>query len=361
VSKVVTTAWYKQDMRRRSAVLRSLLLASIMAGAATAAQSASSAKPTLITTVGAVETLAMDGRRVAYDLEARSACNTLHVWDTVSKLDVVVSGSGTCGADSTSTGAGVREIAVAGRRVSWIVNLGGNTESADTLYAATVGGAKERKLASALRTGDVDGVLNGTWIGNLAGDGDLTALNRWKTDDGSVIAASVDKLRVGVTTVHAGTDSLRVMSVDSGRIAVLDPQGAVTIYAANGSIVSSFEPNGEAKELALRKDFAVVLVPGALEVWNATTGALVDTIAVSHAARSLDVHANVAAFVVGKSIRAIRIATKKRATVAVAPNAVVDLQIDDAGLVYAYNPVTGVKGIGKLAFVPLSLVQLKTA
>jgi hypothetical protein len=142
---------------------------------------------------------------------------------------------------------------------------------------------------------------------------------------------------------------------------VLDPQGAVKIYATNGSIVSSFKPNGAATELALRKDFAVVLVPGALEVWNSTTGALVDTIAISHGARSLDVHANIAAFVVGKSIRAIRLATKKRATIAVAPKAIVDVQIDDAGLVYAYNPVTGVKGVGKLTFVPLSLVQLKTA
>ncbi len=96
-------------------------------------------------------------------------------------------------------------------------------------------------------------------------------------------------------------------------------------------------------------------------MWNSRTGALVDTIAISRSARGLDVHANIAAFVVGKSIRAIRIATKKRATIAVAPKAVVDLQIDDAGLAYAYNPVTGVKGIGKLAFVPLSLVQLKTA
>ncbi len=215
MSKVVTIAWYKQHMRRRSAVSLSLLLASIVAGTATAAQSASSAKPTLISTVGAVESLAMDGRRVAYDLEARSSCNTLHVWDTVSKQDVVVSGAGTCGADSTSTGAGVREIAVAGRRVSWIVNLGGNTESADTLYAATVGGAKEKKLASALRTGDVDGVLNGTWIGNLAGDGDLTALNRWKTDGGSVIGCERRQAEGGPHDCARGN---RLATSDVGRL-----------------------------------------------------------------------------------------------------------------------------------------------
>jgi hypothetical protein len=346
-------------MTRRVLITVSLMVGAIAASAATAARTTASAKPTLLSTKGAIESLAMDGQRIAYDLEARDRCNTLHVWNTASKKDVVVSGAGTCEADSTSTGAGVRELAVAGTRVSWIVNLGGNTESADTLYAATVGGAKEKKIASALRTGDVDGVLNGTWIGNLVGDGDVTALNRWTTVGGATGAASISRLKVGLTVVHTGADSLRVTSADSGRVAVLDPQGRVRIYDATGAPLSNFQPNAQAKEVVIRKDYVVVLVPGALEIRGTLNGALIDTVPISPGARELDVHANIAVYVTGKTIRAMRLANKKETVIAVTPKRVVGVEIDDAGLAYAYNTVTGVKGLGKLWYLPLSLVQAK--
>ena len=54
----------------------------------------------------------------------------------MTRLAALASGKATCGADSTSTGGGVTQIAVAGKRVAWIVNQGGNTESSDSLYTA---------------------------------------------------------------------------------------------------------------------------------------------------------------------------------------------------------------------------------
>lgn len=366
MSKLVISVWYKRRMTRRVGIILSLVVAVIAASAATAARSGASAKPTLLSTKGAIESVAMDGHLIAYDLEARDRCNTLHVWDTASKKDVTVSGAGTCEADSTSTGAGVREIAVGGTRISWIVNLGGNSESADTLYAATVGGAKEKKVASALRTGDVDGVLNGTWIGNLVGDGDLTVFNRWVTAGGNVSAQNISRLTGGLSKLRTGEGSLRVTAVDTGRIAVLEPAmpgqaGVVQIMTAAGKpvvAISAVDP----REVALRKDFVVVLTAGhTLEVFNSKTGAAISSISVPPGARNLDVHANIAVFSVGKTIHAIRLATKKQVTLAISPKAIVDLEIDDAGVVYAYNPVTGVMGVGKLVFVPLSLVQAKVA
>ena len=352
-------------MTRRLVISLSLAVAAITVGSAAATHEAPSAKPTLISTKGAIEALAMDGRRVAYDLEARSSCNTLHVWDTVSKQDVVVSGAGTCGADSTSTGAGVREIAVAGSRISWIVNLGGNTESADTLYAATVGGAKEKKLASALRTGDVDGVLNGTWIGNLAGDGDLTALQ--PLEDRRRFGHRCERRQAeGGPRRLCAREPTRYesMSVDSGRIAVLDPQGVVKIYAANG--IDRLELHAERRGEGARPAQGLrscPLFPGALEISARRERGARRHDPRSPAARaSLDVHANIAAFVVGKSIRAIRIATKKDDRRL--PSRRRRSSASRSTMLGSRTPTTrspGVKGIGKLAFVPLSLVQLKTA
>lgn len=81
-----------------------------------------------------------------------------------------------------------------------------------------------------------------------------------------------------------------------------------------------------------------------LEVHDAQTGALIGTIPVPGGAHGLDVHANIATFIVGKTVRGVRLATGKQATIAMSPTAIVEAQIDDAGLVYAYNTATGVKG-----------------
>jgi hypothetical protein len=340
----------------------SLLVTALAALVVASASGQAAAKPKLVTTKGAIEALAMDGQVIAYDLEARDlGCNTVHAWIIATGKDSVLSGAGTCQADSTSTGAGVRELAVAGNRVAWIVNLGGNTESADTLYVATVGGKKEQKIASALRTGDVDADLTGDWLGNLAGDRGLIALNAWKTLGPALEQQRIAAVGTGLTTVHQGIGAMAVRSVDTGRIAVLNSvRNDVYVYTSSGALMTTFKPAGKALEVALRKDFLVVLVAGGtLQVHDAANGALIDTIPVPGGARNLDVHANIAVFTVGKAVRAVRLATGKQATIATTPRAIVDVQIDDAGLAYAFNTVTGVKGVGKLAFVPLSLVQAK--
>jgi hypothetical protein len=251
----------------------------------------------------------------------------------------------------------VREIALAGTRVAWIVNLGGNTESTDTLFTSTIGSTRERKIATATRRGDVDGQLDGGWLGHLAGDDGVLALNRWTTLGGALSSATIRRLAGGMRLIYAGADALRVTSVDSGRIAVLGEGGQVVVRDASGRLVSTFGLAPDVRDVALRKDFAVLLKPGRLEIHLARSGTLVKVIDIPSGARGLDVHANVATFTVGRSVFAVRLATGRLATIATAPKAIVGARIDDAGLVYAYNRTTGVNGIGKLTFVPLSLVQ----
>jgi hypothetical protein len=145
----------------RAIVTAAAVLALSATGSATGRSSV--VEPRITTTRGAVESLALDGGRVAFDVASfDNGCNTLHVWEPRRGTDVVVSGPATCAADSTSTGGGVREIALAGRRVAWIVDLGGNTESTDTLYTAVVGGPRERRVASAT-TASSQEAGSGTW------------------------------------------------------------------------------------------------------------------------------------------------------------------------------------------------------
>ena len=74
------------------------------------------------------------------------------VWNVLTGKTTKVSGRITDQADGTSTGHGVRELAIAGQRVAWIINQGGNTESDDYLYTSLLAKPAEKKLASASRT-----------------------------------------------------------------------------------------------------------------------------------------------------------------------------------------------------------------
>ena len=333
-------------MHRLIALLFAALALALPAGAA---------GPRIKNTNGEVESLAMDGPRVAYAVAGGSGCAKVFVWNVVTEGAAVASGPKTCDADNTSTGAGVRELAVAGLRVAWIVNQGGNTESNDYLYTATLGGAKERLVASAFRSGDIDGTLTGAWMNHLVGAGDQIAVNRFTTDEsGTITQASLQRLDGGLATLVLGRPALYASSLDLGRIAVLRPDQHVAVYdAATKKLLLTIRPSS-AKEVALRKDYAVVLTrTKTIEVYNSHTGALLKKWAVAAGASRLDVHSGIAVYAVGRTLFAVRLTDGRDAPIATAPRAIEGLEIEAPGIVYAYNTFKGLKDVGNLAFVPL--------
>ena len=137
-----------------------------------------------------VVALAVDGDRVAYNLGARNAnphaVSKVLVWNMRTGKTIKVSGKKTAAADLTSTGSGVFQLAIAGSRVAWLVNEGGNLESDDYLFTSSVTHPKERQVASALRSGDnclgrQAADCAGPWLGGLVGSGNVIALNHWVT------------------------------------------------------------------------------------------------------------------------------------------------------------------------------------
>jgi len=339
-------------------MLAAAVVAALVSGVAgaTATHSANAKR-----TSGWIEALAMDGPRAAYDVDARggsSGCNRLFVWNVLTGSSARVSGKGTCNADSTSTGAGVRELAVAGTRVAWIVNLGGNTESNDYLYTASLRRPKERVLAAAVRRGDVDGILQGSWLGGLVGSDDLLAVNSWSTDSKDAVSGA--SLRViapsGLTTIATGQAATLARSADLGRVAVLRPDGTVGTYTTSGALLRAVVP-APAKEVALRKDYLVVLTKArALEIYNANTGAFIRKWPVPAGAEHLDVHSGIAVYSLGRQVRALRLATGTDVVLTTARRAIEDVEIEAPGVIYAFNTVKGTKDIGNVAFVPLSRV-----
>jgi hypothetical protein len=314
-------------------------------------------------TNGWIETIDMDGPLLAYDVDGPN-CNKLFVWNVATEAGARVSGSQTCHADSTSTGGGVTDIAVAGQRLAWIISQGGNTESSEYLYTASLPKPKERRIAGSFRTGEPDGSQVGTVIGGLVGDVDVLAVNLWKKDEsGDVATASLRRIDPGrLTTIATGLGSLRASAADAGRIAVTHEDGTIGLFTSSGKLQRTFTPSS-ASEAALRGNSLVVLTETKrLEIYNATTGGPVKTLPVVAGAARLDVHAGIAVYAAGRRVHVLRLSDGRDRVLATAPRDIEGLEIEQPGVVYAWNVYRAGRGsapgkeIGNLAYMPLARV-----
>jgi hypothetical protein len=344
-------------VRGLRASLALLLLACGASGAGAAAP-----RPLVKNVNGWLTALAMDGAQVAYatQADAPTNCDKVFTWNVASRAGVLVSGpkAGSCG-DDEPHGQRVVQVAIAGSRVAWIRNITGNTESDDTLFAASVPKPNEKLVASATRTGNTDGgPLKGGWIAGLTGSGAVLAVNTWTTNGaGGVTKAWLKSVGAShLTAIAAGAGTLVAASADTGRIAVARSNGSVAIYSASGSVLRTIKPSSE-REIALRKDYLVVLTKTkTLEIYNSRTGKFIRKWAVPGGAANLDVSSNIAVFSVWRKLYALQLTSGKLAVLAQPKRAVVAAEIETPGVVYAYNSIRGIKEVGNIAFVPLRTV-----
>lgn len=315
----------------------------------------------------------MDGPQVAYDIPSAVGrpCNRVFVWNVLTGKTMQVSGKGTCGADSTSTGAGVRELAIAGARVAWIVNQGGNSESDDYLYTSSLPKPNERKLASAIRTGEVTGVLTcggdhgrglaGTWIGCLVGAGRFLAVNRWSTDtNDNVSSARLETIGAGLRTIASGAGAMDAVSTDGKQVAVLRANGSIGLFSTGGKLLRTVIPTS-AKEIAVRGDYLAVLTKAnRLALYNSHSGRLLHAWPVAKGATYLDVSSKLAAYAAfrpgGWNLRVVHVLSLPNgkdhvlAHTSTTRQRIVGVQLEPTGLVYA----VGTGGPGYLVFTPMS-------
>lgn len=316
-----------------------------------------------------VGALALDGNNVAYDLnnEAQStATDKVRVWNVRTGQTVTVSGKKTAVAGGVG-GAGVFQLAIAGSRVAWLVNEGGNLESTDYLFSSSVTHPKERQVASAQRSGDncpgrqATGCA-GQWLGGLVGSGNTIALNRWTTDSqGEVASGGLYTLKGTQTrSIAMGASTVSAVSSDGGREAVLRSDGSVAVYSPSGSVVATVSPPS-AVGVALSGRNLVVLSKGRqLELYDARTGSLQKTFSLTgKSPAGLDAQGNIATYTNGASVRAVNLSSGKDRAVGTAANRVALARIDSAGLAFASNGVRTSFGKSTLVFVPLA--RLKAA
>lgn len=351
--------------------MRTVLVVSALALGTAVAASASSGriaavKPVVKNTKGDIAAISIDGPIVAYDVKSSLDvdCNKLFTWNVNTGGGTVADAPDTCSAEGSSTGEGFSDLVVAGTRLAWIVNEGGNTESDDTLYAASLPKPKEKEIASVLREGEADERLDGDYIGYLAGDGDLVAVNTFTEKGTSVTKAALNlvtakSLKPIVRVTGSGKGTLLVFDADLGRIAVYAGPRRVALYSATGKLLGTITTAGRLVDAALRKDYLVAQTDaGVLEVRNANTGKLVKKLPYPKKAFGLDVHSGIAVYALGAKVHAVLLATGRDRVVATGKTALEDVAIDSAGAVYAFNTFAKDKEVGNLGF--LTIRQLST-
>jgi hypothetical protein len=318
-----------------------------------------------------IAALAIDGSRIAYDASVKNvtkphATNRVLVWNVRTGKTVKVSGPKTAVSDDV-VGGGVLQLAIAGTRVAWLLNEGGNLESEDYLFTSSVVSPKERKVASALRTGESCGAGGGShcagpWLGGPVGSGNLIAMNRWTTDDnGTATDAQLDVLSgTKLKQAAAGANTLQATAADGGRVAVLHSDRAVAVYSKSGQVLMTLPP-ASAKEAALNgKNLVVVSETRQLQVYDSSTGSLEKTLPTQgRGLHNLDVQGNIAIYTTGPSVRAANLSSgKTRAVVTLGKHSeILFARISSAGVAYAVNGVGEFFGKGTLGFLPLARVK----
>jgi hypothetical protein len=319
-----------------------------------------------------IAALAIDGSRVAYDASAKyvtkpHATNKVLVWNLRTGKTTKVSGRKTASADDSSTGAGVFQLALAGSRVAWLVNEGGNLEEDDYLFTSSLAKPKEHQVASAIRTGTFcpgrsSSSCAGKWLGGVVGSGNLIAASGWTTDaTGVVTAGQLDVLSgTKLKQVATGANTVQAAAADGGRVAVLHADGTVALYSAAGKpLLTVNTPSGEAVALSGKNLVVVTKTPRKLELINAHTGSLRKTFSVhgTKQPRNLDVQGNIAVYSMGSKLHAVNLSSGKDRVVARLNGGIYLAQIDSAGLAYAGNGFGTNYGRATLVFVPFAKVS----
>jgi hypothetical protein len=318
---------------------------------------------------GSMKVVAMDGNRIAYGVQASPSANKVVVWNARTGRATKVSGVLTQRTGDSGSGTGLFGLAIAGTRVAWLANVGGNIEGDDYLFTSTVTNPHERKVTWVQRTGDACSggppVSNpgcaGDWLLGLAGSGNLIALDRWTTVPPEQVgeSASLEVLGNKPKPVAKGTPPFLSVDVDRGRIAVLRSAQDVALYSSSGKLLRDVTTS-TANTAALSGDNLVVLTAAhTIELYSAKTGALRRTFQTrgTKQPRNLGVAGNVAIYTAGSAVHAVNLSSGKDRAVAEHRGGPLFADIDGAGLVYGGNGYSAAKAT--LVFVPFARIAAK--
>jgi hypothetical protein len=170
--------------------------------------------------------------------------------------------------------------------------------------------------------------------------------------------------------VADGPQTVRAVSADPSRVAVLRGDGTVGLYTAAGEPTLTVSPPSARAAALNGRNLVVLEDAGTLAVYNSTTGSLRKTFHLQgkpELLQALAVHGNVGVYsqavrfktdaVSESAIHAINLVTGKDRVLGRLSGAIILASIDSAGLVYASNGYGAFKaGDGTIVFEPFAKV-----
>jgi len=138
-----------------------------------------------------------------------------------------------------------------------------------------------------------------------------------------------------------------------GRIAVLEPGGAIDIVRADGSLVHRLVlPAGQALSAQLSGTQLVILTGKGLQGYDAATGAAAETVLLGPSSdRTLaDFDQGIAVYVEGRTVHVHRLADGHKIAIALPGKGAVFAQLEPAGLFAGYTLRSG-KRPGRVDFI----------
>jgi hypothetical protein len=337
---------------------------------------------------GPVSELAADGARVAILVRTKTgscARDRVAVWTPTTRSFVPI-GASAC-VRSTSTGAGLFSVGLAGARVAYVRFAGGNTRELQ-LRLASVASPRPATVASASFGVDA---AQGTYIGRVAGDGSLLAFDWWSQclPCAAAIAPRGSVFRVvtssGTACPNAGlgalprcrpvvsaAGSLRLLAVGGGLV-VMRSGDEVAVHALDGTVLYT---GAFAGLRAARIDARVLLVLTRVgtqsSLWTVDlasgrrSGPWILPAARSAgddpcgdpsgcrlaALRLADYQNGIAVYVAGRTVHALRLADRRDVAIRAPGVGPVHAQLEPSGLFYSYSPA-GSPRRGRVAFVRL--------
>ncbi len=335
--------------------------ASVLALAASAA--ATPARGTkAIRPHGIVVALALDRSRVAFGNGPR-----IVVWNVATGKQTKIGGVGD---------THLSELAIAGSRVAWLADAGGNEEADQYLYTSSLLRPKQRQVAQVLRSGGQCGAgqsgyqpaCAGTWLGGVVGSGNRILVNRWTTSTtGAITHGGLYALRgTRFAPVAGGAGAVEAVAADSRSVAVWQwrwhpVSKTFHVYSSSGRRLSNMTLKRQPLEVEISgRNLVVLQRAGTLALYDARTGALRRTFDLHPAVlpkhevppgnpgqlQALAVYGNIAVYskpvryVRGgmprvSAIHAVNLSTGKDRAIARSPGQIPLARIDSAGLVYA--------------------------
>jgi hypothetical protein len=353
------------------------LAALTVAATSQAGPGSGAARPTTFSVAGPVTALAADGFRVAIAERNPRGCDSALVWTAPGKTVQTYVSKFSCAGTAFHD---ITEIAIAGNRLEWLATAGGNFQDM-AVEAATLGRTRIARVASAENEGGAAGGVDGDWLGHLVGHGTLLVYNSWHEcaisrrqgapactpgqQVGGIFYSNqtLQKL-VGLSRsrIRSGPDALVAVAVDGDRVALENLFDSSTfLIDSRGRRLTQNVAAGANGGSALQGGQVVTLHGASLQIWDALTGHLNGIVSIPPGTGTpllRDLQAGVAVYVRGRAVHVLRFADSKQTAFVVPVKAVVDAQLESAGLFYAYNLARG-KSRGRVVFVPWSQLEQK--